>query len=177
MNREKLNAAIGIVVTSKFKKDAPEAFAVVAKAGYECFKNGSSEWEIYNPATKRRIWLTTARRGWGSDVRIIHGMYCNNVANFDTEDAAISKFDFVGCLDKPLNTEYYRCTRLDGKKTAVEKYDELKFKKRMMLSYDEDLTKIAEKIKKLQDELVRAACRRESYSRELADLRKELGLA
>ena len=176
MNRQELNKAIWKVLNSKFKKDAKEAFKMVEDAGYEVYKDGWGYWVVANRENHRFIHLQDNRYR----TIIQHGPYVTHTHRCtEKETYAIEiTFDFVGCLEKPVNQTWYDLRNgRKNKLTAVDKYNEIKFQKRMAESYAEDIEKTKKQIEKLQAELVRQATCKAQYEAKVQASKVKFGLA
>lgn len=168
MYKDNINEAIFTVLTTQYKKDAQDAFNLVKEAGYKYFKEGG-RFEVYNPETERRIWVVENR--WGISVHT--GMYMRQVTRFKHE-ADMKVMDFVNCLEKPENTEFYRVVP-EGK--AVEVYEsKIKMPRRMVNSYEEDIKSYREHIEKLQQKIIYAAQRKAEYEMKIREAKRELGI-
>jgi len=171
-----LNNAIWTVLTTQFKKEAPKAFEMVKAAGYEYSKNNGS-FEVYNPRTKRRVHLYDRGYGRYAATYVSHGYYeCqqSKITNWNN-----CRFDFVGCLEKPLNDEWHRFESQASRSVSKSRsqYERLSMKKSMVRSYEKDIDRIKEKMAELQEQLIKATERKVSYEREVVECKKELGLA
>ena len=166
MNAE-LNKAIWEVLISKFRKDAKEAFKMVEDAGYAFHKNGDGNWVVFNPKTERTIWRSKYNEIWHAGIRTL--------ATSRTRE----EFDFVGCLNKPLNREYdpygygYYGRPHNG---AREKFRNLEAAKNRVEWTNERIEEIQRQMVKLQKELVNQVEYRVKYEAEVNELRKEYGL-
>lgn len=172
MTREEINAAIWKVLRTQFIKNAPEAFKIVKDAGYKVYKcNGS--FRVRNDATRREIYVSYRRYG---SIDIIYGYYCGMRKN--VADLNIIAFDFVGCLNKKYNDEYYDMLRLgdDRRSKAIKNYEGLK-SARWSIDYDDrKIKEIKDKIEKLQDELIYYSKAKAKDEIRLNEYRTKIGL-
>ena len=180
--RQQVNEAIYTVLTSEYKKDAPEAFELVKKMGYDYTKFDRGIFEVYNPVTKRRIHLKEGGYYRNYYVKVVFGYYERQTKMFEGDDRKLDakeKFDYVGCLEKPINKTWYDMQNgyNTGKMTALEKYNDLQHMKRMAAIYAEDVDKIKKQINDLQDKLLRYAGYQRDAEQELKARKQELGLA
>ena len=181
MERQELNNMIWKALNCKFKKDAPEAFTAIKEAGYDIDKCGRGCFEIYNPKTKRRIYLYE-RRGWSRNYKmtISHGPYTKQTTDLTEAEARMktTKFDFVGCLEKPMNQVWYDLVNgyNDYTMTAVKKYEAIKSKRRMAASYAEDIERTKKQLADLQEKLVWQTKMMTSYEQEAKELKNRYGL-
>ena len=161
-----LNEAIYIMFTTKFKKDAREAFDMIEKAGYEVWKS-NGEWEITNPKTSKYIYATRPywnyKKGW---VKILHYGDCATELN--------DKIDFVNCLNTPINTAKRRHKRYPNK--FQEQRDNLRMVKRNIVWKENAIKDYEAKIIATQKNLMRAVEEKVKVEAELKELRKEYGL-
>lgn len=171
-----LNEAIMRVITSKFKKDAPEAFKAVSDAGYIMYKV-DGHWVVKHPLTERYVTVTGGIRYLGCGVsgyRIDRGWnYRNSLIIYDGKGDLTTKFDFVGCLMTPYNREYYRIV---NNATTRQKYDSLKWAKQTVKYSDERIEEIQTKIDKLTRDLISAVENRAQAKIRLNEVRKNLNL-
>lgn len=166
-----LNKAIYQVLTAKFKKDAPEAFELVKAAGYDIYKMGG-DWVVSNDQTKRTIYLVYGRR----TTCYIH--HHNKDCYQDYKATDLFNFDYAGCLNKPVNKEYYTSieyTKLNPSK-AVQAYEKLKSAKWHVTYHESEEQRILQKIADLQKELVRVTESKMRDRQRYAECRKEVGL-
>ena len=182
MERKLLNDMIWSVLNAKFKKDAKEAFKAVEDAGYTIYKNGSGYWTVCNKATNRYINL--GDRGWKYHTQLViqHGPYVSHQHRLTHEECNADSiaFDFVGCLEKPINQTWYDLQNKEtdwNKLTAVKKWDDIKFQMRMAKSYENDIERTKKEIERLQKQLIsytETKCRYESQAKML---KAQYGLA
>lgn len=162
-----LNKAIATVLTHQYKKDAKEAHAIVENAGYGITKN-NGHFEVYNRKTDKRIYVVENRLG---RFFIAFNPHKRKV-NF-TE-----KFDFVNCLETPLNKEYWDMVynRSYGYTEGQMKREALK-SARWSVKYEmECLMKIDAEIEKLKKDRERRLEWLAKAKENLATKKKELGL-
>ena len=174
MNRAELNKAIYKVLTS-LKRDAKEEHKLVKQAGY-VIEKGRKSFIVSNPETRRSVYISEAAR-WGRNSYIIHGYYTVHRSKFDYLNC---KFDFVGCLEKSMNTVYWNSGeyRYNGNRSkAYVRYDELKSVKRSVKYEADRIAEYEKQIKELQDKLMKATEQKVRNEFKLAEVRKELGLA
>lgn len=173
-NRAELNKAIYVVLT-QLKRDAKEAHKVVKQAGY-VIEKGRSSYIVSNPETKRSIYIGDAY-GRGN-LCVVHGWYKVHRSVF--KGSGECKFDFVGCLEKPMNTVYWNSGEYSyngNRSKAYVRYDELK-SARWSVKYEADrIAEYEKQIKELQDKLMKATEQKVRDEFKLAEVRKELGLA
>lgn len=169
--KEQINEAIYTVMKKRFKKDAKEAHKIVEDAGYSVYKGGNGYFDIYNPETQRHLWVTEPRYSYrkGGDYQNIYsGPYTKHMNEFT------DKFDFVGCLEKPINSIYYQDT--NTKESARHKYDRIKHLRYMEESWKKDAEECKKKIDSLLDQMQRYTKYSAEKAAELSALRKEYGL-
>ena len=156
MNRTELNNAIYLVLITQYKKNAPEAFKMVEDAGYKITKYDGCFW-VENVATRRQLYVND--RGYVRDLKK------NKISH---------KFDFVGFLNKPLNTEYYRTPAGECERTA--KRCRLSGAKFSVWRCERDIEKAKATIFSAENDLIKAVKEREKYMNGLREIRKQLGL-
>lgn len=170
MFKDNINEAIFKVLTTKYKKDAQDAFKLVEEAGYRCYKEGG-RFEVYNPDTDRRIYVTKPYRG---TYIIVHtGMYMRQTTRFKRE-ADMKVMDFANCLEKPVNTEFYR--EVPQRRAAGVYESKIKMPRRMVKSYEDDIESYQKQIEKLQQRIIYAAQRKAEYEMKIREAKKELGI-
>ena len=173
MNRAELNKAIYTVLT-ELKRDCLEAHKMVKKAGY-VIEKGRKSFIVINPETRREVYV--ADPVWRADHGrvIVHGYYRVHRSHFRFGQEC--KFDFVACLEKPMNIEYWNNLNYPEKSKAYEKYDKLRSAK-WNVKYEADRIAECEKqLKELQERLMKATEAKVRDEFKLAEVRKELGLA
>ena len=151
MDKNMVNEAIRTVLVAKYKKDAPGAFKLV-ESFYKVDKwNGA--WHVRDPKTHRRIY---------ADHRRIWGFY------EPPERDAIDKVDFVGCLSKPFNGEYWRMVEDERyyKSKAILNHNRLHNLHWNIEFYEREENRVIAEIEKLQKKLV-------EYSEKVGDVRNE----
>ena len=170
MFKDNLNEAIFTVLTTQYKKDAKDAFNLVDEAGYKYIKY-RGRFEVYNPETNRRIYVT---EGFRKNYYTVHtGLYMRQTTHFKRE-ADIKVMDFVNCLEKPVNTEFYREVP-EGKAAGIY-YNRIKSKRNMVKSYEDDIKSYQEQIEKLQQKIIYAAQKKAEYEMNIREAKKELGI-
>ena len=159
--KEEINAAIYDVLTHMFKKDCPEAHEIVKAAGYTLSRDNG--YEVSNEETGRTIYVTD-REYYGK----IHFNWFHRPARLT------NKFDFVGCLDKPINkkiiAEY-------NPNTAIEKYRRLKSKKWDIEYHEERIKRIKNQMMDLQKQLIHETEMMAKSKVELKEFKQNLGLS
>lgn len=175
-----LNEAILKVITTQFKKDAPEAFKFVANSGYKVYKGGG-HFYVEHPITGKYVYAEHTGFGWDYNAgRYIYGYYIYRgylYRNVKWIDGTECKFNFVAYLMKPYNADRdykppYRPT--------LEKYNRIK-------SAQWDVDYHEKKVNELKAELEREVKRitkdieyhtvqAERSKGRLKDVRNELGL-
>ena len=170
-----LNAAIRTALMVQFKKDAPEAFNIIKKAGYEVYKYGG-DWAIKNPTTKRFLYL---RVGYKNIT--VCGYIAKERSFKNKED--LEKFDFVNCLNTSYNDTWNKIQQYNAnltygwiKSNAYQKYDLIKQTQHFIKYYQERIDKVQKEIQDLQKELMRYAVCLADEKKNLENTRKDLGL-
>lgn len=167
-----LNKAMEMVLRTQFKKQVKEAHKIVEEAGYTINKIQGG-YQITNPKTGRFIYI----RQDGYRKSIIHGYYNSQQRRIRSE-ADYQKFDYTGCLNKPINKDYYEQI-LNEEHTAYHKSEAMQKLKsaKWSLKYEEDrIARIQKDIEKLQQDLIRAAMAKARAIDKLNEVKKDLGL-
>ena len=177
---DELNKAIWTVLTTQFKKDAKEAFKMVEENGYDVYKNGWGTWSIANPTTKRSLYIGYGK--YGSRATLYCGNHTTLTKTWRTisskeEREVAEKFDFVNCLNTPVNVTYYEMRMDESRESkALLNYYKLKSAKSSINYESEDIDRIQKKIAELQADLIRATEKKVKADMKLNEVRKELGL-
>ena len=167
-----LNKAMEMVLRTQFKKQVKEAHKIIEEAGYTINKIQGC-YEITNPTTGRFIYI----RHNGYRSTISHGIY-NSQQRMIKSEADYQKFDYAGCLNKPINKDYYEQIRNEEysayhKSEAMQKLKSAKWS----LKYEEDrIARIQKEVEKLNQELIRAAMAKARAIDKLNEVRKDIGL-
>lgn len=163
--KEMVNRNIYAVLTSKFKKDNPEAFAIVNHQGYSIEKiNG--RFRVFNPETRVYVYFDNYYRRY-----IYHGYYGSNTSVWN------EKFDFVNALNKPVNHAWREVQYADNADNrATNRYSDLRHKKWNVEYYKKDKVRIEQAINNLIKELERNAVDIERAKRALKETREKYGL-
>lgn len=169
MTHAELNEAIYEVITSKFKKDCPEAFKAVEAAGYRIYKSGGT-FTIRNDKTTREVYLT-----FGSWSEVLHyGKYTFNTKRIKC-NKDLKVFDFVTCLEKPINRDWVmvRYPEMSTLQKKKEKLEDARFHhrwaKRHLLETQAEIAKLQQKLIEYSQDVYRS-------SQELKACKRELGL-
>lgn len=183
-SRAELNRTIWFVIISdgKPKKEMKQEVNLIKKAGYQIDKCGRNQWEVYNPATGRRV---SASVRWREIVveNSYRGTYRINTEGLSSYTSICNDaydrrpIDFVGILEKPINTVWGNRWLWQNKKSrAKQNYERLQSKLGMVKSYSRDILKTKKEIQELQDRLVALSERRTKYRAEANAVRREIGL-
>lgn len=174
-SNEFLNKQIYIVLTTKYKKEAKEAFNYVEACGYKVSKNGNGTWTITNPHTDKSVWTSEEKYSWKGNYRTFYyGIYEKTTCRLN------DKIDFVNCLKIARNDDWidicnksYWCSV----SPAVQTYqNRIRSAKRMAQSYREDIEKYQKQIAELQEKMMRASVIAAEYDAKVAAAKKELGV-
>ena len=158
--KEEVNAAIYEVLTHMFKKECPEAHEIVKAAGYTLSRDNG--YEVSNEVTSRTIYTTDRER------------YCKIFFNWYQRPVRLTnKFDFVGCLEKPMNKEI---VEKYNPNTAKEKYRNLKSKKWNVEYRQERIERIKKQMMDLEKELIYETEMMAKSNVELKEFKANLGL-
>lgn len=147
-----INEAIATVMKTQFKKDMGEALEIVTGAGFKVEKwNG--EWMIRNPETNRTVVINSnGYRTW-----IEYGSVKTLKKEIrEIRNLQFFKFDFEGCLRKPLNRDWYYLEQDKGygyRSATKIKYDNLEWKKNTLRWRKEEVERTKKKIEELQRSL------------------------
>lgn len=167
-----LNTAIMRVISRERKMDAKEEHAAVKAAGYTVERMRSGGYSVSNKATGRTVYIT---RTDYMGTRLYHGQA--DVATSCVKNLA--KFDFVNCLNKPVNTEWRAVlwAQHRGELSVAKQRHEKLQRARWSVNYEKDrIARIQKQINELSADLVRAGAAQARAERELQDLKKALGL-
>lgn len=173
-----LNEAIFGVLCTQFKKDMDkEALKMIEDAGYEIHK-GSGCYYIKNPVTKREIYVKYSYYG---NYRINFNWY-RQEARFEIGNGC--PFDFVNCLNKPINTMWYNLGRVSEYRPTLDKYEKIKrarwdvnyHKREVENIVNEKLQKLYKQIEELTKDVQYHTERRVEAQEELDELKKSFGL-
>ena len=97
-DKETVNEAIAKVISNKYKKDCPEAHMVVENAGYTIYKRDGS-YTVKNSNTNKVVYIRSlGDYGWE---RLVYGKVDKRLGY--NRDFILKKFDYVNCLDTPIN--------------------------------------------------------------------------
>lgn len=168
-----INEAIAKVMTTQFKKDMGEALEIVKTAGFQVEKwNG--EWMVRNPETNRTVVINSN----GYRVWIEYGSVKTLKKEINVRKLYETKFDFEGCLRKPLNRDWYylEYERRNDRSATKVKYDNLDWKKKTLKWRREDVEKTKKKIEELQRELFREMQSVVEAEKDLERIRRDLKL-
>lgn len=136
ITKEELNKAIYEVVTNQFKKNCPESHEKVKTAGYEIAKwNGV--FHVKNANTNRVLCMSVNKYNYKRSI---------SYNPYRRMSPLTDKFDFVGCLNKPINQntidEYN--AGYDRDRNSVQKYETLR-RRRRDIKYHEECIEDAKK--------------------------------
>lgn len=169
-NRTELNNALFKVMTTQFKKNMREAVATVEAAGYKVEKFGGV-YRVRNPKTGKVVYIDGKYRSYvrtngnAKDVEVI--VWKNDC-----------RVDFVGMLEKPINTEW---NKLYWTQAGITNYwhkaNRLINARRNVEWKKQDIERRQEQIRNLQEALLRDLRYEAEYEARLTAVRKELGLA
>lgn len=173
-----LNEAIFGVLGTQFKKDMDkEALKMIEEAGYE-LRKGDGCYYIKNPATNREIYFS------GKYTTQINFNWYVRPVRLKTHAFRLCHFDFVGCLNKPINYDWYNLERITEYCPTQEKYGKIK-SARWNVNYhteqvdnivNEKLQKLYKQIEELTRDIQYHAERKIKAQEELEELKKGFGL-
>lgn len=170
INKHEVNQAIYVVLTTQYKKDAKKAHSIVEAAGYQITKfNG--DWHIRNDKTGRTVYIHYPKYNSRSYREYIDG-------NGNGKKAKISrKFNFVGYLEKPLNTAWREMKSYSFQENRYSQQATFLKSKRWNVKYHTDaIAEIQKKMEDLQKQLIYHAGEKVKSEQALLDVRKSLGL-
>lgn len=176
--KEYINEMIFEACLTQYKKDNPEPFKIVERAGYLTEKY-DGRWIIYNPQTQKRVSVIQEHRVWDSSYKhYINQPYIaydtgKGKAYWTIKDGKeVTMFDFVSYLDKPKN-KYNWNNPISKYKNAKDEIN----RRKMWIKYKQDeIDKAKEKIKKWLDRIQYNTKEMEKDEVELNKIRKEIGL-
>lgn len=185
--KELVNRAIIKVCTTQFKKDAKAEHELLEGYGYQIYKlNG--RFSIQSPNRTVSIEYVGNYR---HNYKVVFGYYHVHYKYFKTYED-LFKFDFVNCLNTPINTEYYNLKQYEegwgGINDKHAKYEQIRNKlhnlKWNITWYNREVEDVQKKIESLQKQILSAQKDMLRYKEnavkadvELVAYRKELGLA
>lgn len=164
-----LNEAIYKVIETQFKKDMGEALRIVEGAGYKVSK-WDSRFYVKNTTTGREVCLRECYKGYA-----VHGNG-NVKCKFSWDGKCL--IDFIGYLNKPFNTEWYKvqAMRSDWRSATWYKWDRLRSAKQCIKYEKDNIEKVKKDIANLQKRLENAIRSQVRYEQSLVEVRKELKL-
>lgn len=151
-----LNEAIWAVLTSKYKKDAPNAFKLVEKY-YDVYKSGDGHWCVRNGKIYKSVCISRDGQyiDYGRNRKLI-------------KDNTKDHFDFERCLNTPFNTEYFRTVQY-GK--AKETWSNIQRKEWYVQSDINDIEHIKNQIIALNKQLADRIKSKTDHQKSLRDAR------
>jgi len=168
-----LNAAIWTVLTATYKKDHPEAFAIVERAGYGITKYDGC-WRIHNAETNRTVYIS--RRYYGYLIR--GTAHTKDVCKKDFDDTR--KVDYVGILNKPYNRVWID---LENKRywhpntnPTKDKYARIRSEKNSLEINAQEIERTKAQIATMQAHLIWLGEQKARHEINLAQARREYGL-
>ena len=162
-----LREAIITVLTTKYKKDAPEAFKMVKEAGYRVEKTGMA-WAIKNPDTNRILYAQT-RFDWDAYDTVWEIFYNWNKRPVPVNNTA---FDAVAFLNTPLRPKYEAFVFSKAKSV----YQDIEHHKYWIDNYNRKMEEAQEAIRRAQRDLVYYAQRAKEEEIKLNNVREANGL-
>ena len=171
-DNEFLNTQIYIVLTTKFKKDAKDAFKTVEEAGYTITKNGNGTWTIRNPHNDKSICVSEEKHSWSK------GTY-RNFYHINKQCTLSSKIDFVNCLKIDRNSDWFDIIwkPVNESSNAVRIYnDKIGISRRMANLYRKNIEDYQKQITKLQEKMMKASVMIAEYEAKADAGKRELGL-
>lgn len=173
-----LNEAIFHVLDTQFKKDMDkEALKMIEEAGYEIHK-GNGCYYVKNPVTKREIYFS------GTYTTQINFNWYIRPVRLKAHAFRLCHFDFVGCLNKPINYTWYNLGRVAEYRPTKDKYEKLKsarwdvnyHTKQVENIVNEKLQKLYKQIEELTKDIQYHTERKVKAKEELEELKKGFGL-
>ena len=169
--REDVNKAIAQVLTTQFKKEAKEAFLIVKEAGYEVDK-WDKKWHVRNRKVDRVVYIDRER--WNYDKHYPEYVIWHSGGSSTLAD--LSKFDFVGCLDKPVNKVWREMRGYEHQNKFQAWSRKLKSARWSVKYHTDNIDSIQKHIEGLQKELMYHVKEQTRAEAELKQVRAELGL-
>ena len=187
--KELLNYAILKVLTTQFKKDAKDEHELLKNYGYRVFKADGSFCVQNDNRTIYAEYIGNYRHDW----RVRYSYYGKGFKYFKTFDD-MKKFDFVNCLNTPMNAIYYELLRYedgwytDAVKDVHTKYTgirnrlrnarrDVKYHECEISDIQNQIVKLQNQIANLQNDLVRHAKHLAEGQYNLDTVKREVGLA
>lgn len=184
MKNTMLNEAIYTVLTTKYKKEAPEAFKRVRDAGYEIYKE-DGRFNVRSRETGKVIYISEEKQdyrrkkdgSWG------YITYRNIYLGYGRYTYYNSKMDLVNALDTPENKVWHDILRdrnyvdFGLKSKAVQLYKQkIQSKRRYMKACDEYIQNYQEQIKRLQKQIAQQERLKVEYASDIDNAKVEMGL-
>ena len=182
-----LNFAIFKVLTTQFKKDAKPYHELVEAFGYTIDKYDGA----FRVKSKNRTISVQYVGRYNCDWHVSFGYYTTHQKDFERE-ADMLKFDFVNCLNTPINAVYYTLNQYDegwgGINDVHAKYERIRDKlynyRRDINWYEREVDATQKRIEDMQKKILELQKDMLRYNKnavenkvKLDGLRKELGLA
>lgn len=149
--------AIIAVLNATYKYDAPQAFAIVKRAGYDTYK-GNGTWVVRDPKTYKTIYFNgTSHR------RIV-------VGNRYLDPDRLEKVDIINYFKKPYNRAYWDGITFAGWETETQrKVRNLRYAKARVADKEKELEIVAKHLEEARNAYIKA-------TEELLKLRAKNGL-
>lgn len=149
--------AIIAVLNATYKYEAPQAFAIVKRAGYDTYK-GNGTWVVRDPKTYKTIYFNgTSHR------RIIVG---NRYLDADR----LEKVDIINYFKTPYNRAYWDGITFAGWTTPTQrKVNDFRWAKERLADKERELEKLARQVEDARKAYIKA-------TEELLKLRAKNGL-
>lgn len=167
----KLNEAILVVISNRYKKNAAAAHKIVEAAGYIIDKN-HNHYTIRNPKTGRYVYMD-----------LLVSRFCLNWGSlgFGSKEYRFLndiKFDFVNMLNTPYNHDGnpYSYTNTFEKSKAKERYAQLRRYKRNVTRQQDAVDLLLQQIADLQHKLVGEVEVKVKCETDLNEYRAKCGL-
>lgn len=166
-----INEAIFTVITTKYKKDAKEAHKIIDEAGLEAYKRDGA-YSVCDPETHKRI-----------DCNILYGtiyLYTAGQPVQRIKPQNGQKVDYKHYLETPWNIDWQNVIYphpwdRSGSK-ALQAYERIKDKKRMISNTKERIARIKRDLERLQNELIEENLDLARYENDLEALISSFGL-
>ena len=179
-----VNQAIAKVIFEKFKKDVKDEIRIIESAGYTVHKY-DSRLEVSNIMTSKSVRLDDRYSTYhrlSKRYAVCYGPYRGMDSGFDSYED-VSKFDFVSCLETPLNKVYwtpenirytqYESDRINRYLLAKSDYD---YDMRKISRMEKEIASLKKQLEDAERRLAEETGRIETYKNQFDIVRRSVGL-
>jgi hypothetical protein len=170
-----VNAAIYVVLTTKYKKDAPEAFRVVKAAGYS-YEKENGRYSVFNPVTHKSIICGNECKEYKDGHYEYYIPFLVNYS-WNIRGKFSNKVNFQGILETPINRVWIEVQQESYRSCSdiVEAYrNKVSTTRQLAQSYEKDIESYKKQIAELQERMTRAMWRKTELDLKAIAAVKEL---